>query len=626
MDQLELFATIPAPAAVPPSTLGLTVSPLAADEPVAVEADPAVEGLIADGGTVAPPHLVRPAPLTGIANATLADVMAFVSADPDISAVQRGDRRCALRVLAKVLGKELALIPAEIEPFRPMVAAALPGAYGISEKRWGNIRSRVLASMASAGLPVMTGRSMTTLSPAWDRLLGQLPNKGRLGLSRFMHFCTREGIEPDQVDDAVFDRYRAALQGQSMVKSPHQVHRTACDQWNKSTHLLPGLRLALVRVPANPRHYALSWSDFPASFLVDVEAFLGRGNTCSPFDDGYVRRQRPGTIELQRKQILQMASLLVRSGFPIEEISSLNALADLPTARRILELAHARLGERAPHLHGMANLLKVLARNWCKAPTDTVARLTRYAGSCAPERRGMTAKNSARLRQFDSKPNLQALLDLPRRVFRELGRVKDPDRADCLRAQYGLAVAMLIAAPMRVGNLASLELGRHIVTIGRRKAARQHIIIPGEETKTGEPFEVEIPAETTTLLETYRKLYLPQVSTVPTALLFPNQAGTIRSEVAFSGSLADFIKRETGLVMNAHLFRHFAVTLYLRTHPEDLETARRILGHKSLTTTMRHYALINTKVSFGRYDAVIASYRTRSSTRIQTPGLSRGAR
>ena len=554
----------------------------------------------------------RPPLLTSVAGVTLNEVLDFVAADLTISTTQRRDRLCAMRRLALMVGKDPRLISARPDAMRVLFKSVVPAAHGIKETRWANIRSRVLAALAQAGIRVMRGRSTTRLSPAWlDFQAGLSTPTARIGLSRFMRFCTDKAFEPDRVDDAVFERFHQVLRTESPVARPHAVHRTACIQWNLAVPLVPALAAKVVTVSRNAQLYSLPWSDFPASFVADAEAFLNRSNSSSgPFTDEYVRPQRRTTIELRRGQIRQMASLLVASGYPTAEITGLAALADPVRARTILEAAHRRLGDGAQGLHGMALVLKVIGQHWSKLGPDAVAKLARYARQAAPKARGMTEKNRGRLRQFDSPQNIRTLLDLPRRIFRELKQKTCPDRVDALRAQQALAVEFLIVAPMRIANLTALDLTRHIVKTGRDASSVLHIVIPGEETKTGEPYEVTIPADTTVLLAAYRERYLPLISTEPTSLLFPNLSGCCRDDTAFSTALSAFLRRETGLLMNAHLFRHLAVTLYLRNHPEDLETARRILGHKSLATTMRFYAYIKNDASFRRYDEFIATQRT----------------
>lgn len=69
-----------------------------------------------------------------------------------------------------------------------------------------------------------------------------------------------------------------------------------------------------------------------------------------------------------------------------------------------------------------------------------------------------------------------------------------------------------------------------------------------------------------------------------TRWLFPRRDGTGPtgpSELA--SCITRRIRRETGLEMNAHLFRHFAVMLWLDANPGSYELARRLLGHSEVS-------------------------------------------
>jgi hypothetical protein len=275
--------------------------------------------------------------------------MEFVTADPSVTIARRRDRLCAMRVLSRILGKDSRLIPASPAPLRLAFRTVVPAAHGISVSRWGNIRSRTLAALAQAGISMMPGRSTTTLTSAWADLASALPTpRTKFGLSRFMRFCINHSIRPEDVDDTIFARFRVALQTDSVVTTPHRVHRTACDQWNKAAQTVPSWPAARVRLPHSERRYSFDWSDFPASFVSDVEAFLGRSAGSDPFADDYVRPQRPSTIHLQRAQIRQMASLLVHSGVPVEQVTRLSMLSEPAAAKTILMAGHKRLGRPGP--------------------------------------------------------------------------------------------------------------------------------------------------------------------------------------------------------------------------------------------------------------------------------------
>ncbi|MGE3159238.1 MAG: site-specific integrase, partial [Xanthobacteraceae bacterium] len=49
-----------------------------------------------------------------------------------------------------------------------------------------------------------------------------------------------------------------------------------------------------------------------------------------------------------------------------------------------------------------------------------------------------------------------------------------------------------------------------------------------------------------------------------------------------------------GLRITPHQFRHAAVAIWLKHHPGDYETARRILGHRNIRTTIRFYSGLET--------------------------------
>ena len=570
-----------------------------------------------------------PASLAGRAKVTLGDVIAFVETDLSVSPAQRRDRLCALRCLAKALNRSPHLIPAAPAKLREILDDVLPAAHGFKRGRWTNIRSRVTAAVAQTGIPVIPGRWTNTLTPAWALLIDSVEIKaGRLGLSRLSHYCSDRGIAPEQVDRALFDRFLVELEAQSMSGSPQNQHKVAIEQWDIAVATVPGWPQVLIGKPKTDRTYSLDWSDFPASFVADLEAFLRRSSANGPFAEHYVRPQRESTIDLQRKQLRQMASLLVLAGTPVDKVTSLAVLAALPNAKTILEAAHARTGDGSQQLLAFAILLKIIAQHWVHAAPDDVARLSTYAKRLTPERRGMTEKNRERLHQFDHVDNLHALLDLPRAVFAELGKRQKVTRKDALRAQYAMIVELLTVAPMRFANVAWLDLDRHVITTGRGARQVTHLVIPAHEVKNSEPLEVVLPADTVAMLAVYRTRYLPLICATPTPLLFPSDKGRRRNTGTFSTGMKTFIARETGLVMNAHLFRHLGVTLYLTRHPDDLETARRILGHKSIVTTMRFYAEIKTAACFARYDKMIEGLRSEPEKPKagKTAGTKRGGR
>jgi integrase len=234
----------------------------------------------------------------------------------------------------------------------------------------------------------------------------------------------------------------------------------------------------------------------------------------------------------------------------------------------------------------------------------------------------MTDKNRRLLRQFDDPANIDALLGLPNRIVRDVQQNDQGGRRDAMRVMFAVAIEFLIVAPMRIKNLTSIEQARHIVRTRHGAAHITHLVIPGDEVKNGEPLELPLPEEAAKLLELYLREYHARLSPAASTWLFPGWAGKRRHSEGFSARISKFIFAETGIKMHVHLFRHLAVKLHLEAHPEDVETARRILGHKSLKTTMRAYADIKTASAFRQYDGMIATMREDARAR---SGRDRGA-
>src|SRR6266404_4802642 len=542
---------------------------------------------------------------------TLADVMARIEGRQEITQKERRELLSAVRTICRIVGLEPGSVSAEPRSLREHLDN-VPLAYGgLSRTRWNNVKTLLLAALDQAGIKTMAGRASEPLSPPWAALQAVLTEpKLRIGLSRFMSFCSAREIAPDGVDVTTFDLFHQALGDESLVRDLGKVNRDSRRRWNKAAATIPGWPAVRVEIPKGSRFYSLPWNAFPPSLQIEVETFLTRAKSPNPFAENYSRSIKPSTLELRREELQQIASALVLSGLPAEQVTGLATLTEPANARLALKFFWDRVGGKStPVIQGKALLLAAIAKHEVKAPEQQVKELVQLAQNLRVEKSGMTSKNRARLRQFDDDANVDALLNLPYRVFREVRRKPVGDRGEALRVMLALAVEVLIMAPIRIDNLVSLEIGRNLVRTRPGPNGVVHVVLPEEKVKNGAAYEVELPKETADLLGTYLKTYRPRLATTPSAWLFPNDEGKRRVTVPFSTSLAKFIRRETGITMNAHLFRHLAATLHLTAHPDDLETARRILGHKSLATTMRFYAEMKTKQAFERYGAMIKNRR-----------------
>ena len=60
------------------------------------------------------------------------------------------------------------------------------------------------------------------------------------------------------------------------------------------------------------------------------------------------------------------------------------------------------------------------------------------------------------------------------------------------------------------------------------------------------------------------------------------------------GQITERVEKATGLCLTAHQFRHAAAAVWLKAHPGDYETVRRMLGHRNIQTTINFYCGLET--------------------------------
>jgi integrase len=220
----------------------------------------------------------------------------------------------------------------------------------------------------------------------------------------------------------------------------------------------------------------------------------------------------------------------------------------------------------------------------------------------------MTEKNAGRLRQFEDPEDLQRLLLLPEQVFAELRHRGDRSRAACVQARSALAVAILLAAPIRLGNLVALRLGVHLLS-SRRGTSAWHLVIPADETKNTRALEFALPAYVVALLRQYLERYRPLAAPPGSDYLFASPSGGHLATDNLGPRISRFVRQRTGLAVNPHLFRHLAAKLVLEDTPGGYGIAQDILGHKNPMTTRNFYAGTETAASLRLFEQIVLRKR-----------------
>jgi hypothetical protein len=454
---------------------------------------------------------------------TLADVLAAVQGAA-LPPLRRQEIAAALRTAARALGRPPERVPADPRRLAALLAEVAPLAIGLSPGRWANVRSLTRAGLGLVQ-PMSPGRHITPLSPAWQVLWRQLASRPvKVSLSRFARFCTVRGIDPTAVTEATFAAFRAHLDD-TLLKNPTVIFAAMVRAWRKAQNAVDGWPRLVVTLPDRRRRWTLPWSSFPASLQQDCDAWCERLAGRDLLAEGHVRAVRPGTVAHRERQIRSFASALVLRGRDPGTIASLRDLVEIEAVKEGLRFLIERSGGKTTTaIYDFASALKAIARHHLHLEQAHLDRITAIMRRLDVGSHGLTQTNRTRLRQLDDPQQAGALLCLPHMLMGLAAHNPRP-YAGALQAQAAVAIEILLMAPMRISNLARLDLDRNLVRSGGK--GELHIVIEPEDVKNREPLDHPFPAEGEALIEHYLTEFRPRLAPPGGTLLFPGRDGLV---------------------------------------------------------------------------------------------------
>jgi site-specific recombinase XerD len=547
---------------------------------------------------------------TECASATsLADLLATLKAG-DLPERKRQELASAIRTAARALGRSPEIIPADGRLLANRMKEVAPAAIGISRGRWNNVRALLRTALALVQ-PISPGRHRNDLSPEWLALSNELGSRSdKIALSRALHFCSARGIAPNAVTEGTFDEYRLHLD-RSLLKRPNETFALTVRAWRRAEEAIEGWPKIAVSIPDRRRYWVSGWGRFPEPLRRDCQAWCDRLAGHDLLEDAPFRPVRPATLAHREWQIRSFASALVRMDRDPSTLTSLRDLIEIDAFKTGLRFFLDREGG-APTtaIADLASSLKAIARHHVRVEPHHLDQMGSIIRRLAPGRRGLTEANRTRLRPFDDRGNILALLKLPDELMRLARRHRNLQRG-AVRAQLAVAIEILLMAPVRMSNLVKLDIEQNLVRPGQSRAL--HIVIGAEDVKNREPLEYPLPLESIDLLERYIGEFRPHLSSAGNSALFPGIAGGPKNQAFFGTQISRTVYAHTGLRVHPHLFRHIAAKLFLDAHPGSYELVRRVLGHRSIDTTTSFYTGLETTAAVRHFDKTILNLRRESS-------------
>ncbi|HYH17978.1 MAG TPA: hypothetical protein VD995_05110 [Azospirillum sp.] len=603
---------------------------------------------------------------------TLVDVTAAIAA-ADLPDARKSTLTNAIATVCRWLGKAPYQIPADRTFTTPLLKNLVrsPARTGVSRQRVKNVKcefEQALDVLIPRDRLPKLGRDGTGLAPEWLalwRAWRPLVPKAYGPLSTLMRWCTVRGIPPEAVDNSVAEAVADWMVHNGRRADRPMVLRQIRGFWNQAVHLVPGWPQRPITAALKPTvRVCLPEADFPPRFIASIDAFCaaaraGSAGAAPTMLDEYDasdaleferREQRCAILgeestAAMRSVILATATALVRR--ERASIAALSCVEDVITpigfaclydsivARHPRDPATGQFRNATNRLietqtgHLMMAALR-LPRH-CDHVVSQLHQLRRRVHKRHRVCSDMTAKNQQRLAQFDNPRVLKALHEMPITVFRQLetertaniaaGRVPVSARM-ALRALTAVAVLLLNTLPVRLKTLCLTELDRNIIWPARRQDTGL-LCYEAWQTKTDVAMQAPLAPWKVRLLEIYRDVYRPALADItdnPYLLASSNSEDGRRGRMdSFGELIARHVRRETGVEINPHLWRHLSKKVMLAADARYADAASVLLGH---VEGRREYGGIASEMAAQALErAVVASTsRARGSAR---PGARR---
>lgn len=549
-------------------------------------------------------------PFMDAALPTMADLISKINADEELSVVRRRNVSSSVRRFCAALGYEPGQVPANHYYYRQRLKTFHPLEAGVTKERWQTIKSDVNFALKLAGIVKGQTRGLAPLSSDWTDLKEALPPRHFIwGLSRLGRFCSSLGISPAAVDECVFESFIDAIRRETFKTNPERLHRDVSVKWNQTVDLVPEIGLKKVTLPTYSKTYTTPWPDLPEDFRADAEAWLASMSEEADLlsDTGPIKPLRPASIKSYRYAVQQAFAALLDKGLDDQSISSLAILVRQENAKAILKFYLDRSdGKTSSMVHGISHVLVLIATTWAQPDRETVEKLKHYRAQLAVRRTGLSPKPRNALRQFADAKNIEKILCLPLKIHDHLKRKSSYDKRDALLMQTAAALELLLMRPVRRKNIVELRLDENVIKTGKET----FILLPSGQVKNDLELHYKLPRESAALLDFYVKKLLPLFDSNPKGWLFPGEnEERHKCGEQFGRNFTKTIRELTGLYLYPHLTRHFGAYLYLNENPGAFEVVRRVLAHKSLTTTTRSYISFEEEGAVKLYDNLILRMR-----------------
>jgi integrase len=534
-----------------------------------------------------------------IGEPSFADAMVAIEKAEDVSLTQKRHWLTSLRQMARYLDRPPSLIATRIAAIGPAVKDLHPARLGVNPKTFINHRANARAALLWFNRQQPDSGRKAPMDPRYRSLLEQVEDPyAKDVLSPFFRFLSAHGIEPHNVGDAHAEAFQAYRRETSFGRVKRSQLRALVRYWNACAARIPAWpQISLTEPPYAKGFTGPAWEDFPQGLRDDIDAYCERISKRHKTVSGRVFPPcKQSTIDTRRRELIAAVRGSVAAGIPLKELGSLRDLLRPDRVEIIIDYYWEKNGEK-PTLYtiDLASKLLTLARSEDLAEVD-IERLDEIRIAIEQYRStGLTEKNRRLIRQIAQSDVWREVVRLPQRLMAEarISAKTKPYRA-AVTAQLAIAILILIRAPVRMQNLASIRIGINLIRPGG-PGTPYMLVFPDYDVKNGVPLEFAFDEATTALIDEYLHRHRPHLMHgFDHDWLFAGAGREHKATKTLSEQISQRLWKELGLEITGHQFRHAAAYIMLKADPGNYELVRRVLGHRSSTTTRNFYIGLET--------------------------------
>lgn len=581
-----------------------------------------------------------------------------VAADTELSPARKTEiRRHVMRFCETMLHRPLDQVPADARWIAAATRDWTGRRFGVEDKTLDNILSSVTRAVRVAAGGIANRKPIQAIqagSGPWAPLALALRGSWRLiKLTRLIRWCDAEDIAPEAVDDTVVERFLAEEAKASLSDKIASKRADIRKSWNNCVDTVPGWpRQRLVLRASSP--VLLPRSAFPASLREEIARYVETGGTMTQTETGpvnfleFLRVAGPRRIRIGRRQvtivrlgqttaakhadsIYKCASSLVQAGHC--QIGDLHSIADVATPLAVGYACegHKQRNGETPEAYSsihsvIGDMIAVSQRCLADVPIEHWQALYGMKAK-AVERvpTGMTGKNRARIDQFDDPAAFADLVSCSEWVMGRLEETrrrrrpkKDATVSMAREAEGAIANLLLCSLPERRQGLGTLHLDRNF-RWPSVKGGTATLTYEADQRKTDGVSGVVLPPWKVRLLEIYVRHYRPLLAAdSKNRYLFPGREVRTADRPKTLGKLAStvvtMVRRETGLIINLHLYRHLMGAVLYREHG-DIAKVEQLLGHSRGSRATQKYVELSRKWAAAALDELTDAARRKGPRR-----------